>query len=148
MIPLDVASLLKSKGSEVVSVRPDDTVASAVKLLEEKNFGALVVSGDGHSVDGILSERDIVRHLSRRGASLLDESVSSIATSTVTTCDPGDSVDGRMALMTSGRFRHVPVVDAGRLVGVISIGDVVKTHVAHLEDANQQLNSYITGFQR
>lgn len=145
---MDVAGLLRSKGNEVVSVRPDDTIATAVRILGEKNFGALVVSADGASVDGIVSERDIVRHLDKVGAELLDKSVSTISTKTVTTCDPGDSVDGLMALMTEGRFRHVPVVDDGRLVGVISIGDVVKTHVAHLEDANQQLNSYITGFQR
>ncbi|MDW3177046.1 MAG: CBS domain-containing protein [Acidimicrobiia bacterium] len=145
---MDVASLLKSKGSDVVSVRPDDTIASAVRLLKEKNFGALVVSANGTSVDGILSERDIVRHLDARGGALLEDSVSSIATATVTTCDPADSLDDLMSLMTEGRFRHVPVVEDGRLVGVISIGDVVKSTVAHLEDTNQQLNSYITGFQR
>ena len=145
---MDVAALLRSKGSEVVSVRPDDTIASAVSLLGEKNFGALVVSADGTRVDGIVSERDIVRHLNTRGADLLGDPVSSIATSTVTTCGPDDSVDGLMSTMTAGRFRHVPVVDDGGLAGVISIGDVVKHRVAQLEDANQQLNSYITGFQR
>lgn len=145
---MDVAALLRSKGNEVVSVRPDATVASAITLLGEKNFGALVVSADGSSVDGILSERDIVRHLDRQGAALLDQPVSSIATSNVTTCGPSDPVDGLMSIMTTGRFRHVPVVDDGQLAGVISIGDVVKLRVAQLEDANQQLNSYITGFQR
>lgn len=145
---MDVAALLKSKGSEVVSVRPDDTIASAVGLLGEKNFGALVVSADGMTVDGIVSERDIVRHLDRRGADLLDDPVSSIATSTVTTCGPSDTVDSLMSTMTAGRFRHVPVVADGKLAGVISIGDVVKHRVAQLEDTNQQLNSYITGFQR
>lgn len=145
---MNVAALLKSKGNDVVTVRPEDTVSSAVDLLEEKNFGALVVSADGVTVDGIVSERDIVRHLSRQGPALLDGIVSGICTSEVTTCGPDDSVDTLMALMTAGRFRHVPVVEEGRLVGVISIGDVVKHHVAQLEDANQQLNSYITGFPR
>jgi CBS domain-containing protein len=145
---MNVEALLKSKGHEVVSIKPDDTIAAAVSLLEEKNFGALVVSVDGQSVDGIVSERDIVRHLGRRGAAILDETVASIATKEVKTCDPSDSVDGLMSLMTAGRFRHVPVVEDGRLTGVISIGDVVKSRVAELEDTNQQLNSYITGFQR
>lgn len=145
---MDVAALLRSKGSEVITIRPDATVAEAVSLLEEKNFGALVVSADGTSVAGIVSERDIVRHLARQGAGLLDTSVSTIATAKVTTCEPSDSVEGLMSLMTSGRFRHVPVVEDGNLAGVVSIGDVVKTHVAVLEDQNQQLNSYITGFAR
>lgn len=145
---MDVAALLKSKGTEVVSVRPDDTVAAAVRLLREKNFGALVVSADGSTVDGIVSERDIVRHLDSSGEALLDDTVSNIATRTVTTCSPSDSVDSLMSLMTEGRFRHVPVVEDGQLVGVVSIGDVVKNRVAHLEDTNQQLNSYITGFPR
>lgn len=145
---MDVAALLRSKGNEVVSVRPDDTVAAAVRLLREKNFGALVVSADGSTVDGIVSERDIVRHLDSSGGALLDDTVSSIATRTVTTCSPSDSVDSLMSLMTEGRFRHVPVVEEGQLVGVVSIGDVVKNRVAHLEDTNQQLNSYITGFPR
>lgn len=145
---MDVAGLLKAKGNDVVSVRPGDTVAAAVSLLNEKNFGALVVSSDGMTVDGILSERDIVRHLHVRGGALLDDAVSTIATTTVTTCDPADSVDDLMAMMTQGRFRHVPVVEGGRLVGVVSIGDVVKSTVAHLEDANQQLNSYISGVHR
>lgn len=143
---MDVASLLKSKGTEVISVKPDDTIASAVSLLKEKNFGALVVSSDGTAVDGIVSERDIVRHLDMRGGALLEDSVSSIATSTVTTCGTADSVDSLMSMMTEGRFRHIPVVDDGRLVGVVSIGDVVRATVAHLEATNQQLNSYITGF--
>ncbi len=145
---MDVAALLKSKGNEVVSVRPDDTIAAAVSLLREKNFGALVVSSDGSTVDGIVSERDIVRHLDSAGGALLDNPVSCIATTKVTTCNPADSVDSLMSMMTEGRFRHVPVVDEGLLVGVVSIGDVVKTRVAHLEDTNQQLNSYITGFPR
>lgn len=145
---MDVAALLKSKGNDVVTVRPGDTISSAVSLLREKNFGALVVSSDGTTVDGILSERDIVRHLDKRGGALLDDSVSSIATSAVTTCGASDSVDSLMSTMTEGRFRHIPVVEDGLLIGVISIGDVVRATVAHLEDTNQQLNSYITGFQR
>lgn len=145
---MDVAAVLKSKGHDVISVRPDDTIAAAVKLLDEKNFGALVVSADGVTIDGIISERDIVRHLNRSGPSLLEAEVSTIATSNVTTCTPTDSVDSLMSTMTAGRFRHVPVVDDGRLTGVISIGDVVNCRVAELEDTNQQLNSYITGFQR
>jgi len=145
---MDVADLLRSKGQGVTTIRPDETIRVALDVLAEKGFGALVVSTEGETVDGILSERDIVRHLSRSGASLLDASVSSIATTEVSTCVPTDSVDELMAQMTSGRFRHVPVISNGRLAGVVSIGDVVKSRVAELEDSNQQLNSYITGFAR
>ncbi len=145
---MDVAALLRTKGHEVTTVRPDETIADAVSVLEEKNFGALVVSSDGRSVEGILSERDIVRQLGRQGASLLDASVSSIATADVTTCEPSASIDSLMPMMTAGRFRHVPVVADGGLVGVVSIGDVVKHRVAELEEANEQLNSYITGYSR
>ncbi len=145
---MDVETLLRSKGQEVASVRPDQTVADAVVMLTEKNFGALVVSSDGQSVDGIVSERDIVRTLAQRGPDLLEDSVASIATSEVSTCSLTDTVDALMSQMTSGRFRHVPVVEDGRLVGVVSIGDVVKHRVAELEETNEQLNSFISGVPR
>lgn len=145
---MDVESLLRSKGQEVASVRPDQTVKEAVELLGEKNYGALVVSGDGSTVDGIISERDVVRHLAQSGPLLLDDLVSTIATPEVSTCSLTDTVDSLMVLMTSGRFRHVPVVESGKLVGVVSIGDVVKNRVAELEAENEQLNSYITGIPR
>lgn len=142
---MDVAALLQSKGNDVVTVAPDRLVGEAVTLMETHNVGALVVSADGGSIDGILSERDVVRHLSRRGAELLEQMVSSIATAEVSTCEPGDSVDQLMATMTTGRFRHIPVVVDGQLAGLVSIGDVVKNRVAELELANNQLETYITG---
>ena len=117
-------------------------------MLDQHNLGALVVSPDGSSVAGIVSERDIVRQLARRGTESLEEPISSIATSTVQTCTPQDSIDEIMATMTMGRFRHIPVIADGRLAGLISIGDVVKHRVAELELANSQLESYVAGVPR
>lgn len=145
---MDVASVLRSKGSNVVTIDPDRTVTEALSMLELHNLGALVVSRDGTSIAGIVSERDIVRRLARAGTSSLQESISSVATTTVHTCAPEDSIDQIMAVMTDGRFRHIPVVAAGQLTGLISIGDVVKHRVAELELANNQLESYITGVPR
>lgn len=145
---MDVRSVLRKKGSEVFTIEPDRTVTEALEMLDLHNLGALVVSSDGTSVEAIVSERDIVRQLARTGTQSLEEPISSIATTIVQTCTPQDSIDEIMATMTSGRFRHIPVVTDGRLAGLISIGDVVEHRVAELELAKSQLESYVQGVPR
>lgn len=138
-----INEVLRGKSSEgVVTITPDATVRDLVALLAEHNVGALIVSGDGTAVDGIVSERDVVRQLHSEPG-ILDSEVQSIMTTPVRTCEPEATVDELMALMTEHRFRHVPVVTDGRLVGIISIGDVVKTRMAELEFERDQLDSYV-----
>jgi CBS domain-containing protein len=129
-------------GREVVTVRPDATVRDLLGMLAEHNIGALVVSTDGSTVEGIVSERDVVRHLHRDEA-ILDSPVSAIMSSEVRSCEGGSTVDEVMALMTERRIRHVPVVTDGRLTGIISIGDVVKSSIGQLEFERDQLDSYL-----
>jgi CBS domain-containing protein len=128
----------------VVTVRPDATVQELVGLLAEHNIGALVVSVDGSRVDGIVSERDVVRRLHEH-ASVLDAPVSSIMSTDVHSCAAADTVDEVMALMTLRRIRHVPVVRDGELTGIVSIGDVVKSRMGQLEFERDQLDSYVQG---
>lgn len=135
--------ILDRKGREVATIAPDAPVRSAVEQMGSVNVGALVVSGDGTAVEGIVSERDVVRRLAADGPSLLDAPVSMIMQSDVHTCTGADPVDDLMHRMTEHRIRHLPVVDDGRLVGIISIGDVVKTHVDALETEREQLVDYI-----
>jgi CBS domain-containing protein len=118
-------------------------VRTALAQLAERRIGALVVSGDGRSIDGILSERDIARALNERGAGLLGDPVSSVMTAEVHTCVPGASVHDLAQMMTDRRIRHVPVVDDGALVGIVSIGDVVKARLDELEEERKQLVDYI-----
>jgi CBS domain-containing protein len=121
-----VDSILKSKGHEVHTINPARTIATAVEMMEQANIGALVVSKDGSKVEGILSERDVVRSLAQRGASTTRMAVRDLMTHKVITCTPEDSIKHLMGLMTSQRIRHVPVVDSnGELAGLVSIGDVV-----------------------
>ena len=127
---------------DVVTVRPEATVRELLALLAEHNIGAAVVSTDGTSVDGIVSERDIVRKLNGNDATL-GATVADIMTSDVRTCDISSSLDDVRTTMTEGRFRHLPVVENGRLVGVISIGDVVKAHIDQVEFERDQLDSYV-----
>ncbi|EXG80250.1 CBS domain-containing protein [Cryptosporangium arvum] len=134
----------KSSGSEVATVRPDESVRALLARLAEHNFGALIVSNDGETIAGIVSERDIVRRLHEHGARLLDESVSSIMTVDVHTCHSTDDVAHVRGTMTDRRIRHLPVVDEGRLVGLVSIGDVVKSTISELETEKEQLVGYIT----
>jgi CBS domain-containing protein len=142
-----INEVLVGKGSvQVVTVRPDATVRDVVRMLAEHNIGALVVSTNGSSVDGIVSERDVVRRL-HEDERVLDAPVSAIMSSEVRTCQGGSTVDEVMALMTAGRFRHVPVVEAGRLRGIVSIGDVVKSRMSQLEFERDQLDSYVHGSQ-
>jgi CBS domain-containing protein len=138
-----IADVLRAKGHAVATITPQTSVSGLLNELALHNIGAMVVvSSDG--VIGIVSERDIVRRLHEYGADLLRLPVSDIMTSTVATCAPGDSVDSLSALMTRNRVRHVPVIDAGRLAGIVSIGDVVKTRMEELEAEQEQLQAYIT----
>jgi len=126
----------------VVTIQPDATVRDLLTLLAEHNIGAVIVSEEGSRVDGIVSERDVVRKLNGNDA-ILDAPVSDIMTAVVQTCEPGHDVDELMAQMTEHRIRHVPVIDGGELVGVVSIGDVVKSRITQLEFERDQLNSYV-----
>ena len=136
--------MLRRKPTGVVTIHPDSTVRDLLGQLAEHKVGALVVSAGDGSIDGIVSERDIVRRLHGQGASVLDSPVSAIMTSEVRTCAPGDTVESLMVLMTENRFRHVPVVEDGRLVGIVSIGDVVKNRIGELQDERDHLTSYIS----
>ncbi len=137
-----IADVLRNKGSAVATVESRASVADLVAGLAEHNVGAMVVLGaDG--IAGIVSERDVVRHLHDRGAELLAASVAEIMTTEVFTCSPKDSVDSLTVLMTERRIRHVPVVSDGRLVGIVSIGDVVKSRISQLEEGQDQLTAYI-----
>jgi len=138
-----VSDILRTKGSEVVTLSPSSTVADAVSRLAELSFGALVVSSDGATVEGILSERDIVRSLDD-DSDTLGSAVAELMTVDVITCSTSDNIADLMALMTTRRIRHLPVVTDGALVGLVSIGDVVKARLAELEDERKHLEDYIT----
>ena len=135
--------ILERKGRVVASIGPEAPVRMALAALRDANVGALLVSADGTALAGIVSERDIVRHLATEGAVLLEAPVSSIMQAVVHTCCGSDTVDDLMHRMTEHRIRHLPVVDGDAVVGVISIGDVVKTHVDELETEREQLVDYI-----
>ncbi|WP_306367343.1 CBS domain-containing protein [Nocardiopsis sp. CC223A] len=139
-----IAAILRTKGPDVVRVPPDATVALLLTELARHNIGAVVVA-DGDRLLGIASERDVVRGLERHGADLLAAPVSSIMTADVVTCTPRDTVEEIGETMTHRRFRHVPVVEDGRLAGIVSIGDVVKSRVRGLEYDRAQLEAYIHG---
>jgi CBS domain-containing protein len=138
-----VSDVLAHKGHDVVTVRPDATCRELLALLALHNIGAVVVSSDGMAVAGIASERDVVRHLNERGAAILDAPVSQIATLVVATCGPDDSLDDLRETMTLRRIRHIPVVSDGRLTGIVSIGDVVKSTISQLEDEKKHLIDYL-----
>jgi CBS domain-containing protein len=138
-----ISALLAGKGNSVATITGDLTVATAVDTLRAHRVGALVVSSDGNHIDGIVSERDIVRGLADQHGALLDEPVRSIMTEKVFTCSPDDDVELLMAVMTERRIRHVPVVKDGILAGIISIGDVVKSRIDELEKDRKELVEYI-----
>ena len=142
---MDVETILRNKGPAVATIRPDDTVGAAIEALVSRNIGALVVSQDGETVDGIISERDIVHALARHGVALLALSVAEVMTRSVVTCDPTESVAELMAEMTNRRIRHLPVVRDGRLCGIVSIGDVVKNRLDEIEYEARSLRSFIAG---
>jgi len=138
-----VSGLLDAKGVTVVTAAPGATVAEVAGLLAEHKIGAVVVSSDGQGIDGVVSERDIVRALADRGGSALDESAAAIMTVEVFTCEPGSTVEQLMGLMTDRRIRHVPVLVDGTLAGIVSIGDVVKDRMNDLETETKTLHDYI-----
>ena len=143
---MNVQSIIGGKGSEVATIPQTATLRDAVRALGERRIGALVVSGDGRAIEGIVSERDIVRAAAALGESSLDRSVGSVMSTDVITCAAGDGVDRLMSLMTERRIRHLPVVDErGHLTGIVSIGDVVKARLAELEHENHALAEYISG---
>ncbi|WP_425406038.1 CBS domain-containing protein [Hwanghaeella sp.] len=143
---MTVAIMLKSKGPDIISVAPRETIASAVALLAKMKIGAVVVCGPDGELIGILSERDIVRGLGEHGTDVMGHTVESLMTANVKTCTVHDTADGLMQRMTEGRFRHMPVLDDnGKLAGVISIGDVVKRRISQLESETEAMREYISG---
>lgn len=140
---MQVSVLLQSKGTEVVTVRPEASIAEVAIVLAEHRIGAVVVTSDGGSIDGVLSERDIVRALARPDERMLAATAGSLMTAEVVTCEPDTTVEELMATMTDRRIRHVPVVVEGALAGLVSIGDVVKHHIATLEHETRAMHDYI-----
>ena len=139
---MTVRSILNTKGHQIMSVEPDATMSAAIRLLGEKKIGAVLVMNQSR-VEGILSERDIVRVLGERGAAVLEEPVSSDMTRKVVSCKETDTVAEIMETMTTGKFRHLPVIDNGKVVGLISIGDIVKWRVREYETEQEALRDYI-----
>src|SRR5690348_7096587 len=142
---MNVETILRNKGGAVATIAPQATIRDATALLRRERIGALVVSSGGNKVEGILSERDIVHGLADRGAALLDMAVEALMTRRVFTCTPRDSVGDLMAMMTERRIRHIPVLTDGMLVGIISIGDVVKHRLDEMEYETSSLRSFIAG---
>lgn len=144
---MTVAKILKSKGTdEVVTVKPGATVAEAARVLSEKRIGSVVVSADGQAALGILSERDIVREIGKRGPGCLSERAEQMMTTKLVTCTREDRAVDVLATMTNGRFRHMPVVEGGAMVGLITIGDVVKYRLTELAMEKDALEGMIMGF--
>ena len=140
---MTVKAILSRKGRDVVTIAPTAQLSEAVKLLADRRIGAVIVTGAEGRVAGILSERDIVRSLGERGPAALQENVATVMTRKVSTCSEADTIALIMERMTAGKFRHMPVVEQGRLVGVISIGDVVKWRVEEIEGESNALREYI-----
>ena len=138
-----ISNVIHRKGDLVVTVRSDATVRRLLEILEEHRIGAVVVSDDGSTVAGIVSERDVVRHLHAAGAGLLDQAVETIMTREVHTCSPEDDIEDLARTMTDRRIRHVPVVVGGKLHAIVSIGDVVKSRIDELQTERDQLVGYI-----
>ena len=140
---MSVASILSGKSGDILTVTAKQTISEASKLLADNKIGAVIVVDKADAVAGILSERDIVRGLSAAGASVLDQTVESLMTAEVESCDRKESIDNVMRKMTDGRFRHMPVVEGDKLVGVISIGDVVKHKIKELRHEADALRDYV-----
>jgi CBS domain-containing protein len=139
---MTVRAILDTKGHQIQSVEPEAKLSAAIKVLSERKIGAVLVMSQGR-IEGILSERDIVRVLGERGARVLDEPVSAVMTRKVISCRQTDTVSAIMEMMTLGKFRHLPVVEDGRVVGLISIGDIVKWRVREYEMEQEALRDYI-----
>ncbi len=143
---MKVHQILRAKPvGKVTTVMPGSSVADAARLLSERRYGAVIVSADGETVLGILSERDIVRDLGRRGATCLDDRVEELMTRNIIGCAPEDTADSVLERMTNGRFRHMPVLKDGKMVGIISIGDVVAARIAELAMERDALEGMIKG---
>lgn len=140
-----ISVILDRKGTDVFTIAPDAMLLAAADAMSEHNVGALVVSSDGRAVDGIISERDLVRELARRGTGAVKQTVGDLMSTEVTTCGPDATVDELMAAMSTKRIRHVPILDDGALAGIVSIGDVVKMRLDELEVEKQSLEEYVTG---
>jgi CBS domain-containing protein len=140
---MTVKAILSRKGTTVVTADPNASLGEAVKTLAAHRIGAIVVTGADHRIVGILSERDIVRVLAEKGPSALNAPIAEAMTRKVTTCGAGDTVSELMERMTEGKFRHLPVVEQGRLTGIISIGDIVKSRVQEMEQESNALRDYI-----
>ena len=142
---MSVSQILKQKGRDVITAKPADTVKQVAELLAAKRIGAIIVSSGNGKIDGIVSERDIVRAIGLEGAAALGKPISSVMTSNVRSCSDDDSETELMALMTQHRIRHLPVVTAGKLSGMISIGDVVKFRIEQIERDAADMKAYISG---
>jgi CBS domain-containing protein len=140
---MTVKAILAAKGGDVLTIEPNTTLAAAAERLAKHKIGALVVTGPDRRVVGIVSERDIVEMLAERGAAALDLPLTEVMTRGVMTCMPGDTVSSLMERMTEGKFRHLPVLDQGRLAGIVSIGDVVKHRLEEMEREQSALRDYI-----
>jgi CBS domain-containing protein len=140
---MTVKKILSHKGADVVTIEPKATLSEAVKMLAERRIGAVVITDNQRDVVGILSERDIVRALAQRGPRALEESVGEVMTRRVVTCNESDTISSLMEQMTRGKFRHLPVVESGKIVGIVSIGDVVKHRLEEMEHESNALREYI-----
>jgi CBS domain-containing protein len=140
---MTISRILASKGSDIITIEPGATLAAAARLLAEKRIGAVLILGADRRIVGILSERDIVRAIAAHGAAALDAVVSTVMTREVVTCREAETVSSIMDRMTAGKFRHVPVVDQERVIGMISIGDVVKYRVHEMEHDAARMREYI-----
>ena len=142
---MQVNDIISRKGSMVATIAPERPVSEVVEVLRAHEVGALVVSSDGSSIEGIISERDIVRRLASAGGRLPDLSVADVMTADVHTCSPQDTLAELMEVMTTQRIRHLPCAVDGRMCGIVSIGDVVKGRLTELEDESKRLHDYISG---
>jgi CBS domain-containing protein len=140
---MNVKAILAAKGGDIVTIEPTADLAAAVKLLSAHRIGAVVIRGAGGRLAGILSERDIMRAISEHGAAALTLPVSQVMTRNVATCGEDDRIASIMERMTEGKFRHMPVVDKGELIGLVSIGDVVKQRVGEIEQESEAMRDYI-----
>ena len=140
---MNVAAILKAKGRAVATARPDATLLEISRKLAAKKIGAIVIIGDKGEVAGIISERDIIRNIAERGEAALSTPVSEAMTRNVVTCQETSTLDDLMQTMTQGRFRHIPVVEDDALVGIVSIGDVVKLHIAEVEMEVEAMRGYL-----
>ncbi len=141
-----VKQILKNKAGSVVTIKPGASVSEAAEMLAARRIGALVVSSDGETVQGILSERDIVRELGKRGTACLKDSVEAVMTRSIYGCTPEDKADNVLDTMTKRRFRHMPVMEGKRMIGVISIGDVVAARLSELQLEKDALTGMIMGY--